>query len=124
MANIPQISDAEWQVMKVLWENKPMTAMEVYKKLESNTEWKSKTVKTLLRRLVDKKAIDYTVDNRTYIYTPIVKESECIKAETESLLQKVANGSFNLLVQNFIKEQSLSQKDLDELKEIIDKNKE
>ncbi|MBS4537005.1 BlaI/MecI/CopY family transcriptional regulator [Clostridium sp. D2Q-11] len=124
MKDIPQISDAEWQVMKVLWENKPMTAMEVYKELESNTEWKSKTVKTLLRRLVDKKAIDYIVDNRTYIYTPIVKESECIKAETESLLQKVANGSFNLLVQNFIKEQSLSQKDLDELKEIIDKNKE
>lgn len=124
MKNVPQISDAEWQVMKVLWQSSPMTAKEVYKELEEDTEWKAKTVKTLLRRLVDKKAIDYTVDNRTYIYHPIVKERECIKAETESFLQKVANGSFNLLVQNFIKEHKLSQKDLDELKEIIENNKE
>ena len=123
MKNIPQISDAEWQVMKILWENSPMTAMDVIKKLENSADWKPKTIKTLLRRLVDKKAITYTVQNRAYVYQPIVNENDCVKAETESFLQKVYNGSLNLLVQNFIEEQKLTKTELDKLKKIIEKTK-
>jgi BlaI family transcriptional regulator, penicillinase repressor len=104
MKNVPQISDAEWQVMKILWEDSPLTAMEVIGRLENSTNWKPKTVKTLLRRLSDKNAISYTIENRAYFYCPIVRESDCVKAETESFLKRVYNGSFNMLVQNFVEE--------------------
>ena len=122
MKNIPQISDSEWQVMKILWEGSPMTAMEVIKQLEDSRDWKPKTVKTLLRRLVDKKAIDYTVEGRTYCYKTLVKENECVRAETESFLGKVFNGSLNLLVESFIKEERLTHEELQELKKILEKS--
>jgi len=124
MKSMPRITDAEWQVMKILWKNAPMTARVVINELEDSSNWKPKTVKTLLRRLVDKKAISYTVDNKKYIYYPLVNEDECRKMETETFLNKVYNGSFNLLVQNFIKEKNLSQEELEELKQIIENNKE
>jgi BlaI family penicillinase repressor len=122
MNNIPQISDAEWQVMRILWENSPMTAMEVIKQLEETKNWKPKTIKTLLRRLVDKKAITYTVEGRTYCYRTLVKENECIRAETESFLEKVFNGSLNLLVESFVREKRLTDEELQNLKKILEEN--
>ncbi|NLO41396.1 MAG: BlaI/MecI/CopY family transcriptional regulator [Ruminiclostridium sp.] len=122
MKSIPQISDAEWHVMKVLWEGSPMTAMDVIKQLGDSQSWKPKTVKTLLRRLVDKKAIAFTVEGRTYRYHTLIKENECIRSETESFLKKVFDGSFNLLVKNFIKQESLSSDEILELKKILEDN--
>ena len=124
MKSMPRISDAEWQVMKILWKGAPMAAREVINEFGNSINWKPKTVKTLLRRLVDKKAITYTVDNQKYIYHPLVNEDECKRLETESFLNRVYNGSFNLLVQNFIQEKNLSAKELEELKQIIENNKE
>lgn len=122
MSKIPQISDAEWHVMKILWNNSPMTAMNVIKRLDESKNWKPKTVKTLLRRLVDKKAIDYIIEGRTYCYRPLVKENECVKAETQSFLEKVFNGSLKLLVESFIKEGRLSPEELQSLKKILENN--
>lgn len=57
MKEVPQISDAEWRVMQVIWDKSPITANEVVDKLKNNTHWKPKTIKTLIRRLVEKKAL-------------------------------------------------------------------
>ena len=56
MTELPQISTTEWQVMKVLWIKAPLTANEVITEIEGVTTWKPKTVKTLLGRLVKKRA--------------------------------------------------------------------
>lgn len=122
MKNLPQISDAEWQVMKIVWAYSPITAKEVIERLSSDYEWKPKTIKTLLRRLVDKKAITYTVKDRVYIYTPSINQDECVIAETESFIEKVYNGSFNLLVQNFIDNEKLTKSEVEELKRMLEKN--
>jgi len=120
MKKLPQISDMEWQVMKVLWANAPLSANEVIEKFDGVMSWKPKTVKTLLGRLVKKKALGFNKDGRAYIYYPLVAEDECIKAESQSFLEKVFSGSLNVMFANFLEEQELSREEIAELKRILE----
>lgn len=120
MEKLPQISGTEWQVMKVLWAGAPLTANEVIQQFEGVTSWKPKTVKTLLGRLVKKKALGFQKDGRAYVYYPLVSEDECVKAESRSFLDKVFSGALNVMFANFLEEQELSQEEIEELKRILD----
>lgn len=120
MKTLPQISDTEWQVMKILWANEPLTANEVIQKIEGLTSWKPKTVKTLLGRLVKKNAIAFDKDGRAYVYYPLVAEEDCVKAESQSFLEKVFSGSLNVMFANFLEEKQLSKEEIAELKHILE----
>jgi len=120
MKGFPQISDAEWRVMQVVWGNSTITANEVITQLENYTDWKPKTIKTLIGRLVEKKVLGFHKEGKAYLYYPMVSENEGIRAESETFLKKVFNGSLNLMLANFIDEQRLSEEDIKELKRIID----
>jgi BlaI family transcriptional regulator, penicillinase repressor len=123
MKKLPQISDTEWQVMKIVWAGAPITANEVIEKFEGVTSWKPKTVKTLLGRLVKKEAIAFNKDGRAYVYYPLVAEDECVKAESQSFLEKVFSGSLNVMFANFLEKQELSKEEIEELKHILDQKK-
>ena len=123
MKAVPQISDAEWRVMQIIWGSSPITANKVIEQLESNSDWKPKTIKTLIRRLVEKKALGFHKEGKSYLYYPIVSEDEGIRVESENFLKKVFDGSLNLMLANFIEEQRLSEEDIKELKRIIDDRK-
>ncbi|MFS8501965.1 MAG: BlaI/MecI/CopY family transcriptional regulator, partial [Caldicoprobacter sp.] len=124
MRNIPQISDAEWKVMKVIWAKSRCTASEVIQELSSCTRWKPKTVKTLLSRLVKKGVLGYEERDRAYVYYPLIDEEECIKKESRSFLERVYNGSLSRMLITFIKEAKLTDREIDELKRILDEKKE
>jgi BlaI family penicillinase repressor len=117
---IPPISDAEWEVMKILWAKTPCTANEVIEALEDQTDWKPKTVRTLLNRLVQKQAISYSQENKVYAYFPLVSEDECVKSKTKSFLKRIYGGAFKPLLVNFLKEEKLSPEEIQELKNILD----
>ncbi|WP_333859025.1 BlaI/MecI/CopY family transcriptional regulator [Clostridium sp.] len=121
-----KISDSEWQVMKIIWSHKHCTAKEIVDKLSKITNWQPNTIRTLINRLLKKKIIDYTIDekdNKTYHYFALVSESKCIKIESESFLKRVFNGSLNVMLENFINENKLSEDEIDKLKQILDKKK-
>ncbi|WP_028550616.1 penicillinase repressor BlaI [Paenibacillus sp. UNC451MF] len=120
MNNIPQISDAEWEVMKVLWSKSPSSANEVIEALEDQTDWKPKTIRTLLNRLVQKQAISYSQEGKVYAYFPLVSEDECVRSETASFLKRIYGGAFKPLLVNFLKEEKLSPEEIKELKNILD----
>ena len=120
MKEIPDISDTEWQVMKILWEESPLTAGQVIERLAGKVNWKPKTVKTLLGRLVKKLALGFTEDNRLYRYYPLVNEAECVKAESKSFLEKVYNGSLNVMLANFLEAEELSPEEIEELVKILE----
>ncbi|WP_282938613.1 penicillinase repressor BlaI [Paenibacillus sp. RC67] len=120
MNHIPQISDAEWEVMKILWSKSPSTANEVIEALEDQTDWKPKTIRTLLNRLVQKQAISYSQEGKVYAYFPLVSEDECVKSETASFLKRIYGGAFKPLLVNFLKEEQLSPEEIKELKNILD----
>ncbi|MBP1994384.1 BlaI/MecI/CopY family transcriptional regulator [Paenibacillus eucommiae] len=120
MKNIPQISDAEWEVMKVLWAKSPMSSSEVVVMLEGKSNWKAKTIKTLISRLVQKKAVGFKEEGRTYHYYPIVTQEECSKAESQSFLKRIYGGALQPMFVHFLQEEKLSQKDIEELKNILE----
>jgi len=124
MKKLPSISDTEWQVMKILWTESPITSRKIIQQLEGVTSWKPKTVKTLLGRLVKKNAVSFTQEGRSYLYYPLVTEEMCVKAENRSFLDRVYGGALNVLLTNFLEDQELTEDELDELKSILDKRKE
>ena len=126
MKDIPNISDSEWEVMKVIWSANSCTANHVVELVSKTTEWKPNTIRTLINRLLKKGAIGYELsvsDGKTYNYYPLVSENECIEAESNSFIKKIFNGSLNVMLSNFIEERELSDNEIDELKQILEKRK-
>jgi BlaI family penicillinase repressor len=121
MVELPKISDAELEVMKVLWVESPQTANEIIEKLESITDWKPKTIRTLINRLVQKEAVSYHQEKgRLYTYYPLVSQESYLQVETKSLLKRFYGAAFKPLLVNFLKEEKLSSEDINELKRILD----
>ena len=120
MPNIPKISEAEWQVMKILWEKSPLTANEIVDQLSNDTNWNPRTVKTLLNRLINKNALGFDQEGRQYFYYPLVSKEDCARSERETLLNKVYSGALKPLLAAFIQEENLSPKEIDELKQILE----
>jgi BlaI family penicillinase repressor len=109
--------------MKIVWDKYPITASEIISRLRPGTAWNSKTIHTLIGRLVNKNVLGVNKEAKYYEYYPLVNQAECTREETQSFLEKVYNGSLNLLVANFLKEKKLSNQEIEELQQILDKNK-
>src|SRR5690242_10599075 len=119
MARIPTISEAEWKVMKVLWAKSPQRSSEIMEGLAPVSDWHPNTVKTLLSRLQNKKAVAAEKEKNHYLFRPIVSEADCVRVESESFLERVFGGAVKPLLVHFVEKQKLSAKDLDELKLIL-----
>jgi len=119
MKKTPKISEAEWQVMKVLWKSSPATANDIVKKLSGKTHWKRETIRTLINRLVQKKALAFEKKGRQYHYFPLVTESECVKAETKSFLKRFGKSSVEPILAAFVEEENLSPERIRRLRRIL-----
>ncbi|WP_055668891.1 BlaI/MecI/CopY family transcriptional regulator [Desnuesiella massiliensis] len=124
MKELPKISDAEWQVMKVLWDKAPLTSAEIIDDISENTTWSPKTIHTLISRLVKKGAIEVNKEGTFYKYNPLVSQKELRREETKSFIEKIYDGSLKLLISNFIKEENLTQEEIEDLKQILNEKKE
>ena len=111
------ISDAEWRVMKVLWQSSPQLA-EIVEHL-SDTGWSTTTIQTYLARLVRKKALATQRKGRGFLYSPIVSEAECQIAESKSFLNRVFGGSVSRMVTSFIQSGSLSDSEWEQLRKLV-----
>ena len=118
-----KISDSEWVVMRIIWENHPITASEIIDRLKSVSTWNAKTIHTLIKRLVNKEFLRVGREETYYRYYPLVSEEEYTKQETKSFLNKVYNGSLNVMVANFLKAQKLTKEEIEELQQILDQNR-
>ncbi|AUS96771.1 transcriptional regulator [Clostridium thermosuccinogenes] len=120
MKKLPNISDAEWQVMRVLWEKSPLTSTEIIDALRDSTTWSPKTIHTLISRLVKKEVVGVNKDFSLNKYFPLVTEEECRKVETRSFIQKVYDGSLHLLIKSFIENEKLTSEEIDDLRRMLD----
>ena len=118
----PEISDAEWDVMKVVWDHGPLTSGEVVRRLADERDWKPRTVKTLLSRLVQKGAVAARGDEQgRYLYSARVTRQALARREAKSFLARVFDGAVAPALVHFIREADLSPKELAELKKILDR---
>ena len=120
MNDMPKISEAEYEIMKAVWKNAPISTNEVVELFEGGN-WSPKTVQTLLARLVKKGALGYEKRGRVFVYSPLIDEEEYRREESSSFLKKFYNGALNSMVLNFIDGDKLSPDDIDELTRILDK---
>ena len=121
MNGLPEISEAEYQIMKVIWaEEVPISTNEVVEKLESTTSWKPKTIHTLLSRLVKKGALQYEKRGRVFVYSPLVKESDILEIENDNFLNRFYDGTINSMVVHLLEQDKLSNEDIEQLKRILD----
>ena len=116
-----QISEAEIEVMKVLWEKGTMSAKEIIGEIENTNDWKPKTIQTLITRLVAKGAVKAEKkDAKSYLYSASVNREEYQKYANKNFIKKLYNGSLNLMLASFIKDEKLSKEDIEELKNILE----
>ncbi|MEK4148086.1 MULTISPECIES: penicillinase repressor BlaI [Robertmurraya] len=118
--NIPNISESEWEVMNILWNKSPLTANEVIASLQQTTDWKPKTIRTLLDRLVHKNVVGVNRNQKVYTFYPLYSQDECQRAETESFVKRIYGGAVKSMLVQFIEEESLSDDDIKELRKILD----
>ncbi|WP_026565250.1 BlaI/MecI/CopY family transcriptional regulator [Bacillus sp. UNC41MFS5] len=119
MKDIPQISEAEYEVMKVIWNFEPISTPEVVEKLSNKSDWKPNTIHTMLARLVKKKALHAGKDGRVFIYSALVEKHEYVEQKSKSFLQQFFGGTLNSMILNFIENDKLSNEDISELKKIL-----
>ena len=120
---LPQISDAEWVVMKVVWDKAPVTTNEVVQMLDEKTHWKPKTIHTLLSRLVRKGALAFERKGREYEFHPRVSAQECEHAASRSFLGRFFEGELAPFLARFVEREKLTAKEIEELKSILDRKR-
>jgi BlaI family transcriptional regulator, penicillinase repressor len=119
MGRALRISAAEWEVMAVVWEKAPIAASDVAEVLAQKKEWALATVRTLLRRLVDKGALEQALDGKRLLYKPRVTMAECVQRESESFLDRVLGRTPSDTLLHLVRETNLSSEDIEELRRIL-----
>ena len=115
----PSISDAEVQVMEVLWAASPLGTDEIAKALEGQQEWQLATVKTLVNRLLTKGAISAEKDGRRYLYTPVLQRDAWLKEQSMGLLDRLFDGRLAPLVAHFSSHRKLKKADIEALRALL-----
>ena len=113
------ISAAESVIMEALWKQSPMTAEEIAVLVAPGQQWTDATVRTLINRLLKKKAITAKKDGRRYLYRPIMKRADWVHEESQGLLDRMFGGRLAPLVTHFSQRKKLSAQDIAELKRLI-----
>lgn len=124
MKKLPQISESEYEVMKVIWKDAPISTNDITNKLMQSTDWNPRTIQTLIKRLSTKGVIRYEKQGRMFVYTPVVQEKDYTHQESRSFLEKFFNGNISSMLSSFIEDDKLSASDIEELKALLSKKKE
>ena len=113
------ISNAEWEVMNVLWHQSPMGTNAIVDAL-SHKDWTPQTVRTLITRLANKGALKFEKSGREHLYTPAITRDDRARHERGSFVKRVYNGAVTPMLVNFIEEENLSSEDVQLLRKMLD----
>ncbi len=114
------ISQAEWTLMKVLWQRGALTATDVHEALAPETEWHAKTVRTLLGRLVAKGAVKREKRGGALRFSAIVAEEDCVREEGRSFLDRCFGGALKPMLAHFIESEEMDPETLRELRSMVE----
>lgn len=126
MSSLPHITQSEWNVMKQLWTKSPLTVSELVRNVQAEQKLVATTVKTLLRRLIAKEAVGFTIDEKNaklYYYFPLVTEQECVVKASKHFLKQYHQNNVESLFTAFMDSTDLSNEEIDHLKDLLERKK-
>ena len=110
--------------MQVLWDRSPLAASEVVDALAGRTDWRPRTIKTMLNRLVKKGALRFAVDGNRYLYRPKVTRHACVRREVRLLEDRVFGAGAASMLGYLVRQHRLSRSEIEELEQILDEQEE
>ena len=116
----PRISESEWVVANIVWDEPNITAAQVLERLPKGTMWKQKTVNTFLARLSARGVLGIKKEGKANCYFAKIKREACVDAVSESLFERVFAGAFGPMLAHFCKTAPLSNEEIEKLKAILD----
>ena len=119
-----KLSESEWKVMNLLWENAPRTIMQITNYFKESTGWTKHTVMTFLRRMEEKGVVHFEEGERAKLYYPDIEKTEAEMQQTQEFLDKVFGGHMGLMLNTMVEKKALSKDEISELYEILKKAEE
>jgi predicted transcriptional regulator len=118
-----ELSDAEWEVMKVAWDRGPMAVGEIAAALEGERDWSYSTVKTLVRRMTEKGWLSRRRAGNAFLYRPAVARGKAVRSAVREFSGRVLDGLLAPFVAYYAEEQGLSEEDVAKLEEVLNRHK-
>lgn len=115
------LTEAEWKIIRVLWDANPRTLMEVTRALEAETGWTKHTVLTLLKRMLAKGTVRLDVRGGAKAYVPAVEKDKVAGEQARTLLSRLFSGRAALLVNTLVEQGEVSQGEIEEMLDILRK---
>lgn len=114
-----RLTEAEWQIMNALWEDHPATARQISGRLPTGVKWAYTTIKTMLTRLAEKKAVSEAKKGNTSYYEPLISRNKARRSALRSLVNQAFDGTFGPLMHFLVEQETLSEKQRAELIEVL-----
>jgi BlaI family penicillinase repressor len=114
-----KLTEPEWLIMNALWNGHPAKARDVAERLPNTIGWAYTTVKTMLDRLVEKKAVRKSKQGNTGLYEPLLSRRQARSTAVKMMLNQAFDGAFGPMMHFLVKDEKLSDKDRKELIEIL-----
>ncbi|MGP0305129.1 CopY/TcrY family copper transport repressor [Streptococcus pneumoniae] len=118
-----QISDAEWQVMKIIWMQGEQTSTDLIRVLAERFDWSKSTVQTLLARLVEKECLTRKKEGKFFVYSALLTLDQSRDLLVQDIKDKVCSRRIRNLLADLIVECEFTQTDLEELEAVISEKK-
>ncbi len=111
-----KLNTSELNLMEIIWENEPVKSSELVRIGGEKYGWKKSTVYTLLKRIINKGV----ADNNNSVVTALVMRDEQLSEHSRKLLSSAFNGSLSMFMTAFLKKETLTKEEAEELKRLID----
>ena len=113
------ISDSEWEVMRIIWTIEPVNSTKIIQELQAKKDWSESTIKTLLRRLVNKNLLSTTKEGRHFVYSAKVNQAQVMTEAAQELLDRMCNMHKGEVILQLLADSPISKNDLAKMKQII-----
>ena len=118
------ISNAEWEIMRVVWTKEETTSIQILEILEQKTDWTASTVKTLLKRLVDKGYLATQKSGKSFLYSTLVSEEEAINRQADELFDKFCQRKHTVIIKHLLETTPMTMADINDLQALLLSKKE
>jgi len=117
------LTESEWEIMKVVWETQPCAAGDVQERLQASRGWAYSTVKTLMDRMVSKGLLATRSIRNLQLFAPCITQDQARKGEFRRMLKRAFDGALGPMMQFLVENEELSESEIEQLRKRISRNR-